>query len=157
MSYLRAERRFRGPKPGPAGLRIEPNPVRCLSFFFDSALLEQLDAAEQCKYAKKTVKKRLLERVRAPTSASFRTSSQMVQREWHSHGVHWTAATGRTLLFPTSVVSRLRNLANNGGPKSCTDSVVPESLFGSFVAKRETNISATESARFVFSRSEKRT
>ena len=113
--------------------------------------MEQLDAAEQCKYAKKTVKKRLLERVRAPNSASFRTSSQMVQREWHSHGVHWTAATGRTLLSATSVVRRLRTDEIMGVPKVArTDSVVPQILFGSFVAKRETNISATESARFVF-------
>ena len=96
-----------------------------------SPLLEQLDAAEQCKYAKKTAKKRLLERVRAPNSASFQTSSQMVQRECHSHGVHWTAATGRTLLSATSVVRRLRTDEIMGVPKVArTDSVVPQILFG---------------------------
>ena len=59
---------------------------------------------------KKSVKKRLLQCISGLNSTSFRTSSQMVQREWHSHGVHWTAATGRTLLSRTSVVSRLCNL-----------------------------------------------
>ena len=113
--------------------------------------MDHVDGAEQCKYAKKSVKKRLLQCISGLNSTTFRTSSQMVQREWHSHGVHWTAATARTLLSPTSVVRRLRTDEIMGVPKVArTDSVVPQILFGSFVAKRQTNISATESARFVF-------
>ena len=105
-------------RPGVFGVRKQGPPASrsgqmlsvCVSHFFCSPLLDQIDGAEQCKYAKKTVKKRLLQCISGLNSTTFRTSSQMVQREWHSHGVHWTAATGRTLLSPTSVVSRLGNL-----------------------------------------------
>ena len=63
LSYLRADRRFGCPKTVPAGLPIGPNLSVCLcvSFFFCRALLDQVDGAEQCKYAKKSVKKRLLQ------------------------------------------------------------------------------------------------
>ena len=79
--------------------------------------MDQVDRAEHCKYAKKSLKKRLLERVRAPNSAAFRISSQIVQRECPSHRVHWTVTTGRTLLYLTSVAFALPQREIMGVPK----------------------------------------
>ncbi len=48
-----------------------PNLCDVCHNFFCSALLDQVDGAEQCKYAKKSVKKRLLQCISGLNSATF--------------------------------------------------------------------------------------